>query len=88
MQATFVGDLGLGFGLLFLGAPHLDHYADNRVPQHVEPIAHDLDEHLGAAHIDQHLDLAQRIRLHWALDLAFERKLTGALDMLNSRLAQ
>jgi len=76
VPAPFVGRLALGFGLLLLGAAHLDHHADDRVSQHVEPVTHDVDELTRVANLDRHLDLAQRLRLDRALDFAFWRKLT------------
>ena len=71
-----MGDLAVGLGLLLLGPAHLDHHADDRVPQHVEPVTHDVDKHTRVAHLDRHLDLAQRLRLDRAFDFAFWWKLT------------
>ena len=89
MPAPFVlGDLALGLGLLLLGPAHLDHYANDRVPQHVEPITHHHYQHVGIAHIERAVDLTQRLRLDRTVDLALQRKLTCAPRMLNPRLAQ
>lgn len=78
LQAAFVGGMALGFRLLFLRPEDLDHRADDRFPQHVEPLAYDLDRHIRVADIDRYFDLAQRLRLDRTLHLAFGRKLTRA----------
>ena len=79
MPAPFVlGDLALGLGLLLLGAAHLDHYADDRVPQHGEPITQHHNQPIGIAHIERAIDFARRLRLHRTLGLALQRKLTCA----------
>jgi len=83
-----LGDLALGLGLLLLGPAHLDHYADDRVTQHVEPITYHHNQHAGIAHIERAVDLTRRLWLDRTLDLALQRKLTCAPHMLNPRLAQ
>ena len=80
-----MGHLALGFGFLFVGPAQLDRQAHDCAPQHVQSIAYHLDQYVRAAHIDQHLDLAQWLWLDRKLDLAFERKLTPL--MLNPWLA-
>jgi hypothetical protein len=69
-----MGHMALGFGLVFLllRPQILDGYANDGVPQYVEPVTND-DEHLRNADIHRHSDFAQRLRLHRALDV--ERKL-------------
>lgn len=77
MPAPFVGHLALGLGLLLLGPAHLDHYADDGVPQHVELITHDHDQHVGIAHIERAVHLTRRLRLDREWDVEpLQRQLT------------
>jgi hypothetical protein len=73
MPEALVGELALGLGLLFVGAQaHVGHAVDG-ISLDLERATRDLKR---AAHLHQHLKLAQRVRLDRALDLAFEQQLT------------
>jgi hypothetical protein len=75
VPAPIMGDLALGLGLLLLRPAALDGHADDRIPQLIEPIAHDFDEPIRVAHID---NVARWLWLDGTFSVAFERKLTRA----------